>query len=183
MSAILTAISIAKAVGLTNWLNGKLSGSDNDAAKIATKVIDFAVQQTGERTPNKMIKKLNADPDLTAKLRQTLQDNEHELDMAPYQDRADARAMHNQHPQQADKIADRIMTYNPIFIFLVLAAHVLAVIYLQDHSIILSTITSVLGMAIKSLFDERSCVTGFYFGSSMGSKAKDQHHQEGLSID
>jgi hypothetical protein len=169
-------LGIAKTLGLTDWISNKLSGSDNDAVKIAAKVIDFASQATGESDPVKINNALIADPTLATKLKQTLLDNEHELDMAPYKDRKDARAMHNQHPEQADKIADRIMKYNLPYILFLLVANCLAMFFLREYSAILAIISNLIGMTLKSLFDERNCVTGFYFGSSMGSKNKDMNN-------
>ena len=175
--SIIAALGIAKAVGLTDWVTNKLSGSDNDAAKIAAKVIGFASDATGQKSNKAIEQQLSTNPELAAQLKQTLLDNEHNIDMAPYKDRQDARAMHNKHPQQADKIADRIMKFNLPYIFILLVANVLAMFYLKDFSAILAIVSNLLGMTIKSLFDERNCVTGFYFGSSMGSKNKDLNNQ------
>jgi len=172
--SIIAALGIAEAVGLTGWIKNKLSGSDSTAASVASKVLDFATAQTGESDPTLALTKLNADPELAFKLKETLLANEQELDMAPYLDRKDARAMHNKHPEQADKIADGIMKFNLPYIFILLVANVVAMFYLKDYSAILAIVSNLLGMTIKSLFDERNCVTGFYFGSSMGSKNKDQ---------
>jgi hypothetical protein len=174
--SVLAVLGIAKTLGITDWVSDKLSSSDNGAAKIAAKVLDFASQATGESDPVKINKALIADPTLAIQLKQTLLDNEHELDMAPYKDRQDARAMHNQHPEQADKIADRIMKYNLPYILFLLVANCLAMFYLRDYSAILAIVSNLIGMTLKSLFDERNCVTGFYFGSSMGSKNKDVNH-------
>jgi hypothetical protein len=175
--SIIAALGIAEAVGLTSWVKNKLSGSDSTAASIASKVLDFATSQTGESDHEKAISVLNANPELAAQLKQTLIENEHELDMAPYLDRKGAREMHNKHPEQADKIADGIMKFNLPYIFVLLVANVLAMFFLKDYSAILAIVSNLLGMTIKSLFDERNCVTGFYFGSSMGSKNKDENNQ------
>ena len=174
--SILAALGIAKAVGLTDWLTNKLSSSDNNAANIAANVINYATAKTGETDPINISAKLSSDPTLAAALKQTLLDNQQTLAMAPYRDRLDARAMHNKHPQQADKIADRIMKYNLPYIFVLLVANVLAMFFLKEYSAILAIVSNLLGMTIKSLFDERNTVTGFYFGSSMGSKNKDTNN-------
>jgi hypothetical protein len=171
--SIIAALGIAEAVGLTDWIKEKLSGSDSNAASVASKVLDFATAQTGEIDPTKLQQQLLANPELAAALKQTLIANEHALNMAPYRDRKNARAMHTKHPEQADKIADGIMTFNLPYIFFLLVANVLAMFYLKEYSAILAIVSNLLGMTIKSLFDERNTVTGFYFGSSMGSKNKD----------
>jgi hypothetical protein len=174
--SVLAVLGIAKTLGITGWISNKLSGSDNDAAKVASKVLDFASQVTGESDPVKIEKALSNDPKLAAELKATLMANEHEINMAPYKDRKDARAMHNQHPEQADKIADRIMKYNLPYILFLLVANCLAMFFLREYSAILAIISNLIGMTLKSLFDERNCVTGFYFGSSMGSKNKDMNN-------
>lgn len=175
--SVIAALGIAKAIGLTDWVTNKLKNSDNDAVQIAAKVIDFASDATGQKDIKAMEHQLNTNPALADKLKKTLLDNEHELDMAPYKDRQDARAMHNKHPEQADKIADRIMKYNLPYILFLLIANCLAMYFLKDYSAILAIVSNLIGMTLKSLFDERNCVTGFYFGSSMGSKNKDANNQ------
>jgi hypothetical protein len=175
--SVLAVLGIAKTLGITDWISNKLSGSDNDAAKVASKVLDFANQVTGESDPVKIEKALSNDPKLAAELKATLMANEHEINMAPYKDRQNARAMHNQHPEQADEIANRIMKYNLPYILFLLVANCLAMFFLREFSAILAIISNLIGMTLKSLFDERNCVTGFYFGSSMGSKNKDVNNQ------
>lgn len=175
--SVLAVLGIAQTLGITEWIGDKLSGSDSSAAKVASKVLDFASQITGESDPVKIQKALSTDPTLAAELKQTLVANEHEIDMAPYKDRANARQMYSVHNSQADKIAERVIKYNPLYILLCLIVQSLALYFLHENASLLSLITSVLTMAIKSFFDERKEVTGFYFGSSMGSKNKDINNQ------
>jgi hypothetical protein len=175
--SVLAVLGIAKTLGITDWISNKLSGSDNDAAKVASKVLDFASQATGESNPLKIEKALSNDPKLAAELKATLMANEHEINMAPYKDRQGARGMHNKHPEQADKIADRIMKYNPVYIAICLICQAFALYFMRDNPELLALLTSVLTMATKSFFDERKDVTGFFYGSSMGSKSKDINSQ------
>ena len=177
MSAtIMAAISIAKAVGLDDWILDKLSGNDSAAAKLASKVVKLATVANGGKEVNADV--LQADPDLAFKVRQSLINNAHELALAPYRDRQSAREMHKVNNEQADRIAERIMRENLYFTFAMIIANGLAVYFLSEQAAILATISNVLGMAIKSLFDERKEVTGFFFGSSMGSKTKEHNLQE-----
>jgi hypothetical protein len=171
--SVLAVLGIAKTLGINDWISNKLSGSDNAAAKVASKVLDFASQVTGESDPVKIEKALSNDPKLAAELKATLMANEQEINMAPYKDRQNARDMHNKHPEQADEIANHIMKYNLPYILFLLVANCLAMFFLREYSAILAIISNLIGMTLKSLFDERNCVTGFYFGSSMGSKNKD----------
>ena len=171
--SLLAAISIAKAVGLDDWLGEKIRGSDNKAAQIATKVIDFATTVTGESKPENALTKLQSDPKLALELKKTLVNNAHEMAMAPYRDRESARRMHSSHPEQTDKIADRIMKWNLWFIGTLIIVQCVAAYLLIDNAALLSVVSNLVGIALKTLFDERKEVCGFYFGSSMGSKTKD----------
>lgn len=171
---ISAALGIAQAVGLDSWIINKLSSSDSGAANLAGKVIQLATEVTGEKDPEKCANSLMGDRDAMAEFKLLAEVNQQELLMAGYEDRKDARQMYNKHSNQADLIADRVMKYNLPYICIALLANVLAVYYMRDAGAVLAAISSVLGMAIKSLFDERMAVTGFYFGSSMGSKNKDK---------
>lgn len=88
------------------------------------------------------------------------------------EDRQSARDAYKVHNEQADKIAERIMKWNLPYIAFVLIVNVLCVVFITN-SPVLAAVNTVFGMVIKSLFDERQNVSGFYFGSSMGSKQKD----------
>lgn len=171
---ISAALAIADLTGLDDWIGKKLRRSDNGAAKLATKIMDMAQDVTGSADAAAIAKSLNSDPHANAKFRELVESNDQALRLAAYQDRKDARDMYKDHSGQADKIADRIMKWNALYIVIALIANVVAVYYLKDSGAVLATLSSVLGMAIKSLFDERMAVTGFYFGSSMGSKHKDK---------
>jgi hypothetical protein len=151
--SITAALAIAQATGLSGWIVDKLKGSDNSAAKLAGKVIEFAQDATGQDTPEEDLKKL------------------------AFEDRKDARKMYQVHHGQADQIADRIMKWNLVSILVLVVLQCLSYYYLQDQTELLMAVTSIISMAIKSLFDERKDVTGFYYGSSMGSKNKDVNNQ------
>jgi len=170
--SLLAIMGIADTLGLSSWVKGKLGKSDSGAAKVAVKLLDIAKRKTGESDPQKIRDKIIADPKLAQELKAEILANEHELNMAPYEDRGDAREMYQAHNHQADKIAQNVMVFNLPVIFLLLVFNSVCVYYMKDYGAMLATVSSVLGMAIKTLFDERQSVTGFYFGSSMGSKQK-----------
>ena len=173
--SITAALAIAKATGLSDWITEKLSDSDSGAAKLAGRVIEYAADFTGYTTIDTALEKLKADPVAMQAFKDKVLSNEHELKKLAFADKQNARQMYQVHHNQADVIADRIMKYNPLYIGMCLVIQACALYFLQGNASLLSLITSILTMAIKSLFDERKEVNGFFFGSSMGSKQKDQN--------
>ena len=77
---------------------------------------------------------------------------------------------------KADEIADLIIRWNLPIIFLLVAGEV-AVILLVTNTALLAVISSVFGSILTALINERLTVIQFFFGSSLGSKAKQEHIQ------
>ena len=90
-----------------------------------------------------------------------------------YQDLSNARAMYGQQHQNADRIARQIMTWNLPAIVALVAANCAAV-YTIDNPTIAVALGNIIGASITYLWNERSQVVGFFFGSSMGSKDKQE---------
>jgi hypothetical protein len=172
--SITAALTIAKATGLDDWVLDKLGLADSGAAKLAGKILDYATDATGNSSPTKALERLSNNPVALQAFKDKVLANEHELKKLSFADKQNARQMYQVHHNQADVIADRIMKYNPLYIGICLAIQACALYFLQGNASLLSLITSILTMAIKSFFDERKEVNGFFFGSSMGSKQKDQ---------
>jgi Iap family predicted aminopeptidase len=88
---------------------------------------------------------------------------------------ANARKSYGKHNEQADKIADNVMKFNILYAVLIALAQIAALTFAKDMSdAVIVVIGNVCGWIIKGVLDERKDVTGFYFGSSIGSKAKDK---------
>jgi hypothetical protein len=146
--------------------------------RVTETIADVVDKIQGNPTPQNQAK-LQAlidslDPLEIQKLALGLQQIQLDREKAYLQDTQSARGMYQVHNVQADKIADRVMRWNLIFIFAVLLINVGTVYWLKDFGTILALIGNVLGWVLKGLFDERQQVCSFYFGSSMGSKQKDQ---------
>jgi hypothetical protein len=171
--SITAALAIAQATGLSGWIIDKLKGSDSGAAKLAGKVIEFASDATGNSSTTKAIERLQNDPVKRKAFKDKVLSNEHELKKLAFEDRKSARNMYQVHHSQADQIAERIMKWNLVAILMLVVIQGLSYHFLKDQTELLMAVTSIISMAIKSLFDERKDVTGFFFGSSMGSKNKD----------
>jgi hypothetical protein len=90
-------------------------------------------------------------------------------------DLADARSMYKSTDHvMADEIADKIIKFNlPVIIFLVLA-NVAAVMLLEGKGEVIAIVSNFIGIAIGNLFTERQSVVNFFFGSSRGSKDKQE---------
>ncbi|MEO0368011.1 MAG: hypothetical protein AAF197_04405 [Pseudomonadota bacterium] len=167
MEPVSIALGIARVTGLTRWVQKKLGKKLGDNA--ANQIIELATQVTGKKDPQQALDAVNVDNALADELRSMIIANEHELKMAAYEDRKDARASYKVHPEQADKLAERIFKWNLPYIGFCIAINCLVLYYFKDNAPVLATISNVLGMVIKSLFDERKEVSGFYFGGSMHS--------------
>jgi hypothetical protein len=161
-------------------LFGNAKGGNTE--RVAETIADVVATMQGNPTPQNQAKLQSLvdslDPLEIQKLEMGIQQINLEREKAYLQDRQGARSMYQVHNVQADKIADRVMRWNLIFIFLVLLINVGSVIWLKENGTILAIIGNVLGMVLKGLFDERQQVGAFYFGSSMGSKQKDQKAQQ-----
>jgi hypothetical protein len=167
MEPLSIALALAKAAGADDWIKSKVGNLLG--AKAANSIVDLALKVTETKSSAEALEMVQSDPHLSADLREALIANEHALLMAAYADRNQARATYKIHPEQADKLAERIMRWNLPYIAFLLIANCVALYFLKNHSELLLVIGNVLGMAIKSLFDERKEVTGFYFGGSMQS--------------
>jgi hypothetical protein len=74
----------------------------------------------------------------------------------------------------ADVIAKQIIARNlPLIGFLVFI-NVLIVYFLKDNASLIAIASNIIGVAIGNLFNERQAIINFFFGSSIGSKEKDE---------
>ena len=85
---------------------------------------------------------------------------------------ASARKSYGKHNQQADKIADKITTWNIPYILFMVVLNCGVVYLFRNDAALVAIASNLIGMAINSLVSQLQSVTGFYFGSSIGSKAK-----------
>lgn len=173
------AISIGAIIGLAQYVpdliglfNPKRGKQAKDAIDAVGKVAESVTGKSGDDA----IAAISQNPDLALEFKMAVMADSHIQDQMELEDKKSAREAYKVHHQQADKIADRIMTIN-VPVLLVLAILQVCVIYFAqrfDLSVeIVAIVSNILGIIIKSLLDERLAVTGFFFGSSLGSKTKD----------
>jgi hypothetical protein len=152
---------------LAKWISG-----DDKETPIVDKAMEIAQALTGQKGKS-AVDAINSDPALAFEFQKAVLDNENELNRLAYADRESARNMHKENHKQADDLADHIIRWNYGYIAVTVAVECLAIWFLKEHAVELSAVTSVCTWIIKGALDERRDVTGFYFGSSLGSKLKD----------
>lgn len=166
MSATAIALGLAKFVpDIVGWIAG------DKAEKVASKVVGIAEDLTGQRGDEAM-KAINQDPHLALEFHKAVMADKHRFDEMVLADRQSAREAYKVHNEASDKIAFIIMRFNLPLVFLLVVADVLACIYLGENAAVLTTVSTTVGFVINALLKERQDVTGFHFGSSLGSKMK-----------
>lgn len=175
MEPVGIALALAKLAGVDDWLKDKVGGVVS--SNVASKVISIAQEVSGALTPEFALDSIGESEHLANEFKVKLMNNEQELRLAAYQDRKDARATYRVHPQQADKLASFIFKFNLPCIVVLVVINCVVLHFFRDDAALLASIFNVVGMAIKSLFDERKEVTGFYYGGSMD--ASEKRHSDG----
>lgn len=144
-----------------------LSGSDK-AAEAAGKVVEIAEVVTGRQGPE-ALEALKADPALVIQFRQAVMANETELDKAYLADRADARKR-----DVAIVQAGRYNWRGDLLALLAVAGLVLCVWFVARDTEMperavnaIMFVAGVLAAAVRDVYN-------FEFGSSRGSKSKDE---------
>ena len=90
-------------------------------------------------------------------------------------DLADARDMYkNTDHIMADEIANKIIKFNLPVILGLVVTNIAAVMLLEGKGEVIAIVSNFIGIAIGNLFVERQSVVNFFFGSSQGSKDKQE---------
>lgn len=107
-----------------------------------------------------------------ATFKQHLQEYRMELDYHR-ENTESARGIYSQSKDITDSLAHKIMNWNLPLILVLVIINIICVKYLD--SALLAIVSNVIGMVMQKLFEERSAVTNFFFGSSKGSKDKESY--------
>ena len=84
---------------------------------------------------------------------------------------AGARRIYKNSKDITDRLARNIMFINLPIIMVLVVVNIMCIKWLD--STLLAVVSNVIGMTMQKLFEERSVVTNFFFGSSKGSKDKE----------
>lgn len=169
ISMIVLAGKILSHTSLGAWAKEKLGDVIGD--KAAQKIVKTAQIVTGVTQPQLLVEALEKDRELAQQVNHEILHTEKELILAQLTDVQDARQMYQVEHKMADKIADRVMSQNHCLVILLLILNGLAVYFIND-STAMAVVGNLLGGSIAALWQERQQITGFYHGSSLGSKLK-----------
>jgi len=87
-------------------------------------------------------------------------------------DLSNARDMYkNGNNIMADSIANRVIKFNLWVVLIAIVIEIVSVIYIQDK-VLIAIISGAIGGVTTALLQERQQVINFFFGSSIGSKEK-----------
>ena len=172
LTIIKAATLIADITGAGEWI-GKLLGGDKGET-VAREVINQAQTLTGAGSMDEAIAVLNADKAKARALRERLIEHKETLIRLANEDRQNARAMYARKNTTADKVADRIITWNLPLIALLLGCNVLIFIYVEQREAAI-LVSNTLTYVLKGLLDERTTLIQFFFGAS----SKDEVNEPG----
>lgn len=127
--------------------------------------------------PAKILRKLIDDdqfikPEDRQQLERMLHEYEIEEMRLRLEDRKDSRDMYRAKSEKADTIADSVMKWNLPVLMILVMINLAAIIWLDKA--LVAVISNIIGFALNALLNERSTVIQFFFGSSDGSKKKDE---------
>lgn len=133
-----------------------------------------------ENTPEAVSKAISENPDALIKLKE-LEFKENDnlrqqvLELAKLENKKydKAHETYQTKNEMADNIASQIINRNLPIIAILVIMNVGLVYYMQDHASLIAIASNIIGVAIGNLFNERQAIVNFFFGSSMGSKQKD----------
>lgn len=139
---------------------------------VANTIGTIAQSITGTNSATAATDALRADPQLAYQFEVAVMENKTVLERLDEQSRARASDQYKTSHVQADKIADRIMVWNLPTIASLVLVNVGAVYYMADQGPLVAIVSNLIGVVIGQLLNERQQVTGFFYGSSLGSKLK-----------
>jgi hypothetical protein len=153
-------------------LIGLFTGDEKKDSGVVGKALEVAEALTGMKG-EQAVDAINSDPIAAVEYQKAILESKNELERLAYADRESARNMHKENHQQADNIAERVMKWNLAYVVLTLVIQCVSIYLLKDFGTQLTIISTACGWVLKGLLDERRDVTGFYFGSALGSRLKD----------
>ena len=150
--------------GLLSLAKKLLGKKGND---VLNKVTDFL----GLDSPDDVLASLD-DPEIVEELH-SFQLRIAEIDLDNLKSARDLRKTSD----YADKLSDEIIKKNVLYILILAILNALLIFLSKKMNIepaVVVALANIFGMIIQSLLQERKDVTGFWLGSSIGSKLKDE---------
>lgn len=169
---------------IINLFTGETSRTDSviDLAKKAGEALGME-----NASPEDVLKHIEQNPDAVVKLKEIeynakALENEHlrkqveEANRHEEQKRGIAHETYRMKNDKQDRIAEQIIRYNLPVIFLLVCINIALVYFLRDkeYSTLIAIASNIIGVVIGNLMNERQAIINFFFGSSMGSKEKQE---------
>lgn len=172
MSILALGLSLAKFI--PDIMN--LFGGDEKDVEKAEKLISVAESVTGLKG-QEAVNAIEINPELALLFKKQATEDKYFIELLDEQSRQRASNMYSTTGhEQANKIADQIITFNIYFVVGIALAQILSMALLPEMGeTVKVVIGNICGYIIKGLLDERLQVCNFFFGSSMGSKLKDKN--------
>ena len=174
---------------LINLFTGETSRTDSvvNLAKQAGELLGLGSNASADE----VVAHLGTNPDAVVKLKElevTAKDleNQHlrkQVEEANRTEETKRRMAHETYRLKNDKqdrIAEQIIRWNLPVIFLLVCINIGLVYFLRDkeYSTLIAIASNIIGVVIGNLMNERQAIINFFFGSSMGSKEKQEKLDE-----
>ena len=168
---------------LINLFTGETSRTDSvvNLAKQAGELLGLGSNASADE----VVAHLGTNPDAVVKLKElevTAKDleNQHlrkqveEANRTEETKRGMAHETYRLKNDKQDRIAEQIIRWNLPVIFLLVCINIGLVYFLRDkeYSTLIAIASNIIGVVIGNLMNERQAIINFFFGSSMGSKEK-----------
>jgi hypothetical protein len=140
---------------------------------LTSKVLPTVIEAVGLGDIGKALGIINSSPDNAGLSKKEVDEflKYYEMDL---KDMASARDMYKSTDHEvADFVAKRVINFNLWVVLAALIIEVISVIYIEDK-ILIAIISGAIGSLTTALLQERQQIINFFFGSSMGSKKKQQ---------
>jgi hypothetical protein len=153
-------------------LIGMFDSKKGEQAKKISETVGRVAEAVTGKTGQDAVSAIEQDPSLAYKFKLAVMADSHVVEQMNLDNTKSARDMYKVSPEQAAKVADNIMKYNLVIVFLLVVINVGSVVGLRNHAAVLAIVSNFIGIVMMALLSERQAVVNFFFGSSMGSKNK-----------
>ena len=155
-------------------LIGMFDSKKGEQAKKISETVGKVAEAVTGKSGQDAVNAIEQDPALAYRFKLAVMADSHVVEQMNLDNTKSARDMYKVHPDQAAKIANNIMKYNLIIVFLLVIINVGAVTFLKDDAAVLAIVSNFIGIVLHALLNERQSVVNFFYGSSMGSKNKNK---------
>ena len=173
-------MAIATALALVKFIPdiiGLFSHKRGSQAKIAMEAVASVAEAVTGKSGDDAVKAISESPELALEFKIAVMADSHISEQMQADEMKDARGAYKVHHEQADKVAESIMSKNLITIFVLVLVNIASIAVAKYFNLpgeILAIISNLIGIVIGQLLSERQSVVGFFFGSSLGSKMKNK---------